>query len=172
MGVSSPPAVLSKSDASATAAAAVTIACLAALPSFAGDASLELAADDVIEFILVSIAEANLRRVNILNLKLTRTYSVTYLANAFPDGTGGADPSEVSAAVGPSSTSVAAAPIRAAFTPLSASESGRSLSIHEWTSRKAEFLLLPMRVRAARLRPVVDVGGGSSVIVGSHDCRQ
>ena len=166
MGVSSPPtsatAALSKSDA------AVTIACLAALPSFAGEASLELAADDVIEFILVSIAEANLKRVNILNLKLTRTYSVTYLANAFPDATDG--PSEDSAVDGPSSTSVAAAPIRAAFPPLSAS--GRSLSIHEWTSRKAEFLLLPMRVRAARLRPVVDVGGGSSVIVGSHDCRQ
>ena len=88
MGVSSPPAVLSKSDASATAAA-VTIACLAALPSFAGEASLELAADDVIEFILVSIAEANLRRVNILNLKFSRTYSVTYLANAFPDAAAG-----------------------------------------------------------------------------------
>ena len=170
MGVSSPPAVLSKSDASATAAA-VTIACLAALPSFAGEASLELAADDVIEFILVSIAEANLKRVNILNLKFSRTYSVTYLANAFPDAADGADPSEVSAVVGLSSTSVVAAPIRAAFPPLSASAaSGRSLSIHEWTSRKAEFLLLPVRVRAARPRPV-DFGG-SSVIVGSHDCRQ
>ena len=64
MGVSLHPAAaraaLSKSDAS------VMIACLAALPSFAGEASLELAADDVIEFILVSIAEANLKRGNII----------------------------------------------------------------------------------------------------------
>ena len=181
MGVSSPPTVLSKSDASATAAA-VTIACLAALPSFAGEASLELAADDVIEFILVSIAEANLNQGYIFEFGILfmRTYSVIshaiYLANAFPDATGGADPSKVSAVVGPSSTSVAAAPIRAAFPPLSASASGRSLSIHGWTSRKAEFLLLrllPVRVRsvrAARLRPA-DFGG-SGVIVGSHDCRQ
>ena len=60
MGVSSPPAAVSNSDVPTSAD--VMIACLAALPSFAGEASLELAAGDVIEFILVSIAEANLKR--------------------------------------------------------------------------------------------------------------
>ena len=60
MGVSSPPAAAK----AALSKSAAVMSCLAALPSFAGDASLELAPDDdVIEFILVSIAEANLKRV-------------------------------------------------------------------------------------------------------------
>ena len=56
-------AALSKSVAlPAAASAAAMISCFVALPSFAGDASLELAAEDVMEFILDSIAEANLKR--------------------------------------------------------------------------------------------------------------
>ena len=65
MGLSSSPAAkaaLSKSVALPAAAAAAMISCFVALPSFAGDASLELAAEDVMEFILDSIAEANLKR--------------------------------------------------------------------------------------------------------------
>ena len=60
MGVSS--AALSKSTALLAAAAAMIWCFVAPLPSFAGEASLELAPDDVMEFILVSIAEANLKR--------------------------------------------------------------------------------------------------------------
>ena len=63
MGLSSSAAAkaaLSKSVA--LPAAAAMISCFVALPSFAGDASLELAAEDVMEFILDSIAEANLKR--------------------------------------------------------------------------------------------------------------
>ena len=65
MGLSSSPAAkaaLSKSVALPAAAAAAMISCFVALPSFAGDASLELAPEDVMEFILDSIAEANLKR--------------------------------------------------------------------------------------------------------------
>ena len=60
MGASS--AALSKSAALLAAAAAMIWCFVAPLPSFAGEDSLELAPDDVMEFILVSIAEANLKR--------------------------------------------------------------------------------------------------------------